>query len=110
VPEQVTQETVRELRRAITALSEYTDQQRKKYVTLILVFVLIASIISIGVTTTIVSVCFLSNDRNSPNVCTYIPGYRTSIENGKELERQFRELQKETETNRKKIKELENGR
>lgn len=73
-------------------------------------FILISIFLSYVVTVATISGCFLGSDQEHPAACGMLPGYKDSIKQNREIMHQFSYLLKVTDSNRKKIKHLEENK
>ena len=123
MPDQTIAQAAAELHTAVAALKEFIEREfptrreverrfvtradRKRSLVIILVAVLVSSFLSFCISVTTISTCFLGPSLDHPGVCKAIPGYKESVDNNKEIIKEFRELQERSTRNEKRIDRLE---
>jgi hypothetical protein len=124
VPEQALHDAVTELRAAILALTELIQREypnreevEKRFTKkktsqrrwfLVLALIPIMLVVSLFGSAATVSYCFLSEGGyEHPGACGVIPGYNEAVDANDVLIKQFEQLIATTETNKKRINNLE---
>src|SRR5690606_37855911 len=121
MPDKTLHEAAEELHQAVEALKELLEREypdrveleenyisktgnNKRWV-VVITMILFASLVAFLLTVSTVSQCFLREDQ--PDACNLLPGYPATMERNDSQFKRFERLEKITEDNQRRIRELE---